>query len=81
VRILKHFGKTRKVPLEAVVNMATVSGDDPTFKIQVRHLDDDGILAFCFNTFNKYGWSVRDISFDSFAKRQACTTNIVFKGV
>ena len=43
-------------------------------------MDQEGVLAFCFGTFAKYGLNVMEISFDSFAKREACTTNITFKG-
>jgi len=38
------------------------------------------VLAFCFGTFAKYGLKVMELSYDSFAKREACTTNITFKG-
>jgi len=79
VRILKNFAKTGSVDKASCVNMAR-KGDEQTFKVSIRHLDKEGVLAFCFSTFYKFGWNVCELENVVFDKRQACATNIIFKG-
>ena len=79
VRILKNFAKTGSVDKRACVNMARLNGE-ATFKVSVRHLDKEGVLAFCFSTFYKFGWNVCELENVVFEQREACATNIIFKG-
>lgn len=68
VRILKNFAKTGGVDKNSCVNMARLNGE-PTFKVSVRHLDKEGVLAFCFSTFYKFGWNVCELENVVFDKR------------
>lgn len=61
--------------------MARKTDSEDTFKVSIRHLDSEGVLAFCFSTFYKFGWNVCELENVVFDKREACATNIVFKGV
>ena len=79
VRIVKHFQKTGGVEKSACVNMARLNGE-PTFKVSIRHLDREGVLAYCFRTFYKFGWNVCELDNVVFDSREACATNILFKG-
>lgn len=78
VRILKHFARTGSVM--SCVNMAHGQEEEETFKLTVRHLAGDGVLAHCFQTFMQFGWNVQDLKHVSFDARKACATNVTFKG-
>lgn len=48
--------------------------------MSVRHLDQQGVLAFCFNTFTKYGLKIAELENVAFDDRKSHATNLVFKG-
>ena len=75
VRILKLFSRTGDVM--SCVNKAN-GREEETFKLTVRHLAGDGVLAHCFSTFMQFGWNVQDLKHVSFDARKACATNVTF---
>ena len=49
-------------------------------KIQVRHLDKVGVLAFCFQVFAGVNWNVQELESVVFRERLAQVANVNFEG-
>lgn len=79
VRIIKQFATSGKIDKENWVN-AAVMGEKKTLKISIRHLDNVGVLAFCFKVFADQDWNVQEFENIVFKGRKACLANLHVEG-
>ena len=67
---MRDFNNYGIVDRKNWVNSAS-SVDTALGKIQVRHLDKVGVLAFCFQVFAGVDWNVQELESVVFKERQA----------
>jgi len=79
VRIIKKFASEGALDKANWVNSASVT-DTEMGKVQVRHLDQVGVLASVFSVFAENGWNVQELENIVFKEREACVANILFTG-